>query len=293
MNSLIVFLILLLSVVSAKAQAPVCADLFRPLSVLEQVDFETRGLLLGGRTVDAVRAEMGLVRRWKLAMISRRLSSRPVSLSASSGLAGDLHLLFIEPRLTSFDIFRLLRDGDRFVASWAEREILRHGLESVLSSGPAMVGNGRANGDRASERVMGDSGRANVTSGNVRGDVRDLITRAKYAVFARLPARPLFLRDRQISPELLSRVLDHGVTGEFAALERAYGHQREVDYARALQPYVRLVVYALAGYVLQVYQQQQEAARGVQFVNDLATTESNLDALIAELKKSDIARTNP
>lgn len=275
MNSLIVVLILFLSSVSANAQAPVCADLFRPLSALERVDRETRGLLLGGRTVDAVRAEMGLVRRWKLTMISRRLSSRPVALKETSGLASDLHLLLIEPRLKSLDIFRLLRDGDRFVASWAEREILRHGLESVLSTGPA--------------NAMGGSGRSSTHGSSLSvSDMRDLIVRAKRAVFARLPARPLFLRDRPISPDLLSRVLDHGITGEFAALERAYGHQREVDYARALQPYVRLVVYALAGYVLQVYQQQQEAARGVQFVNDLATTESNLDALIAELKKSNL-----
>jgi hypothetical protein len=241
----LVLAILISTLFSLSAHAQnACVDVFQGSPTLEQVDSETRGLLLQGHSLEDVRPSMGLIRQWKLKIISRRLSSK----QNIEGLAGDLHLLLVEPRLTSLDIFRLLKNGDRFVQAWAEREIIRHGLITVLP-------------------------------------VPAIVEGAKRKLFDRLPKTISFLKDREISPELLSRVLDHGVAGEIESLKAIYGRQREIDYARALKPYIQLIVYAVAGSLIQRYQDAQEAKRGAELTSELASTEVGFDELIVELKK--------
>ncbi len=215
------------------------------LPTLERIDVETRGLLLKGRTIKNVKSELGLVKRWKLSMIESRLRDRE-----PSQLAGDLHLLLVSPRWQALDLFGLLKNGDRYVQAWAERAMLQNGIKSVVP------------------------------------DVEtSLIKKAQQRVMAKLPERVLFFKDREISRDLLSRVLDHGVRGEMEALRRAYGTQREVDFARALKPYANLVAYALAGYLMQLYFDHTEVVRGEQLIVETSATEAGLDELIAELKK--------
>lgn len=243
-----------------------CVDLFSgpPLTstqVLERLDEETRGTLLGGRSLDDVRADMGLLRRWKLKILERRLKLGSLRANDDfSSVAADLQLIFIEPRLTSLDVFRFLKSGDRLYQAWIKREILRDGLQ-VLATDPRIE-------DPVARTIYG---------------------RALQKLRSKLPQRLPFLKDREIPRELLVDVLEFGIESQNEKLRELYGPQKSVDLAKALKPYLNFVGFTLLSVggqsLIDRFHQQRDLQAGQEFVQQMEATKDGLDEVIIELKR--------